>query len=189
MSATSLKDLVKEYQTLLQKKKLYEGKIDGNAGQLTAIAAMSYHCPNGVYYPKWMRYAIAEMGVSEVYGGKRHNPRIVHYHSFTGLAAKEDEVAWCASFVNCCLIEGADIAGSRSASAKEFESWGKDCPLNTYGAVMTTRTETGSRRHVFFNAGYFKDMILGLGGNQTNKVNIMIRHRDEIVKSRFPANI
>ncbi len=181
----STSSLLKEYQKLLKAKGFYNGKIDGEAGPLTAVAALSYHCPAGVYYPKWMQFAIGEMGTSELYGPKRNNPRIVHYHSFTGYGAQTDEVAWCASFVNCCLIEGADIQGNRSASAADFERWGRPADLATYGSVMTVRTNTGSRRHVFFNGGFYKGIILGLGGNQSNKVNIIVRTNDEIVKSRY----
>jgi uncharacterized protein (TIGR02594 family) len=177
--------LVKEYQTVLKKANLYNGAIDGKVGPLTATAAFSYHCPNGSYSPKWMKFAIGELGVSELYGSKRNNPRIAYYHSFTTLAAKEDEVPWCASFVNCCLIEGAEIAGTKSASAKSFESWGRSCNVNTYGAVHTVKTKTGSMRHVFFNAGFYKDLILGLGGNQSNSVTIMNRSKGEIVASRY----
>lgn len=182
---SDLTSLVKDYQKLLKKEHLYNGYIDGEAGPLTAIAALSYHCPESGYYPKWMRFAIGELGVSELYG-KRHNPRITHYHSFTGLAAQEDETAWCASFINCCLIEGAGIAGNNNASAAKFEKYGKDCPVTKYGSILTVPTNTGSLRHVFFNAGSYKDLILGLGGNQSNRVSILLRDAGDIAKSRYP---
>lgn len=178
------KSLIQDYQKELKKKNLYLGPIDGDFGILTTVAAQQYHCPNGTV-PAWMSWAAQELGVSEIYGA-RANPRIVHYHSYTGLGADSDEVAWCASFVNAGLIEGANIKGTKSAAAGSFKTYGVSCSPDKFGAILLIPTLTGSKRHVFFCNGSWKGYIFGLGGNQSNAVNVKVYAADKITESRFP---
>ncbi len=125
----------------------------------------------------WMRIAIAEKGVSEIKGGQ-HNPRIIEYHAATGLAAKEDEVAWCASFVNWCLKQ-AGIQGNNSARAKDFGTWGRGLDTPRYGCIVHLhrtpkgvdgRTGSSSGNHVAFFISQTATHITLLGGNQGNRV-------------------
>ena len=53
--------------------------------------------------PKWLEIALKEVGVSEIKGGE--NKRILEYHASTTLKAKEDEIPWCSSFVNWCMVQ------------------------------------------------------------------------------------
>jgi uncharacterized protein (TIGR02594 family) len=179
------KEVTKELQRHLKKINLYNGKIDGDPGPLTASALDQYHTKDKADL-LWMTYAIGELGISEIYGD-RHNPRIIHYHTYTGLGAKADEVAWCASFCNAALIEGAKLPGTRSAAAASFKKYGKEVDPTTYGAILLFETTTGSRRHVCFNSGYFRDRVFALGGNQSNKVNIQPRYLSEVKEARFPT--
>ena len=125
----------------------------------------------------WMRIAIAEKGVSEIKGGQ-HNRRIIEYHAATGLAAKEDEVAWCASFVNWCLRE-AGLRGNNSARAKDFGTWGRGLETPRYGCIVHLhrepkgadgRTGSSSGNHVAFFISQTATDITLLGGNQGNRV-------------------
>ena len=125
----------------------------------------------------WMRIAIAEKGVSEIKGGQ-HNRRIIEYHAATGLAAKEDEVAWCASFVNWCLKQ-AGIQGNNSARAKDFGTWGRGLETPRYGCIVhlhrapkgvDSRTGSSSGNHVAFFISQTATHITLLGGNQGNRV-------------------
>lgn len=125
----------------------------------------------------WMRIAIAEKGVSEI-KGSQHNRRIIEYHAATGLAAKEDEVAWCASFVNWCLKQ-AGIQGNNSARAKDFGTWGRGLDTPRYGCIVHLhrapkgvdgRTGSSSGNHVAFFISQTATHITLLGGNQGNRV-------------------
>jgi uncharacterized protein (TIGR02594 family) len=125
----------------------------------------------------WMRIAIAEKGVSEI-KGSQHNRRIIEYHAATGLAAKEDEVAWCASFVNWCLKQ-AGIQGNNSARAKDFGTWGRGLETPRYGCIVhlhrtpkgvDSRTGSSSGNHVAFFISQTATHITLLGGNQGNRV-------------------
>ncbi|WP_268934853.1 NlpC/P60 family protein [Sphingomonas sp. Leaf37] len=125
----------------------------------------------------WMRIAIAEKGVSEI-RGSQHNRRIIEYHAATGLAAKEDEVAWCASFVNWCLRE-AGVRGNNSARARDFGSWGRKLDTARYGCIVhlhraprgvDASTGSSSGNHVAFFISQTATHITLLGGNQGNRV-------------------
>jgi len=127
---------------------------------------------------KWMEIAEKEMGVREVRGGE--NKRIIEYHSATSLAAKEDEIPWCASFVNWCL-KSAGIKGTNSAAAASFIKWGTKLDQPKAGAITVIRqkfkggdkaTGSASGNHV----GFFKKIEGGriylLGGNQSDQVKV-----------------
>jgi uncharacterized protein (TIGR02594 family) len=183
MSAT---EAVKKLQKDLKKLKMYNGEIDGQAGPLTANALYQFHTRDDpAKQILWLRWAINELGVSEIYG-ERDNPRIVYYHRFTSLAAKDDEVAWCSSFVNAALEVGAGIKGTGSAAAASFKKYGKPVSPATFGAILLYPTKTGSKRHVFFSLGVAGDYVLGLGGNQSNAVTIAYSPITKITESRFP---
>jgi uncharacterized protein (TIGR02594 family) len=172
------------FQAVMASKGIYRGDVDGKFGPITFAASQQYFCLKGDV-PPWMSFAGQELGVSEIYGS-RHNPRIIHYHSYTGLGAQTDETPWCASFVNCCLLEGAGIKGTASASAGSFKTYGKPVDPKTYGAIGLHKTNTGSLRHVFFCAGFWDGHIFCIGGNQSNKVSVVANPIKLITESRFP---
>ena len=175
--------VISDYQKKLKKAGLYHGEIDGDFGPLTLLAAQEFHCgPNKV--PRWMLIAGQELGVSEIYGG-RDNPRIVMYHGSTSLGGSPDEVAWCSSFVNWCM-ETAGRTGTNSAAARSWDSWGTRMRAPLFGAVHTVPRTGGSGRHVFFNAGYTDTHVFGLGGNQSDKVNIVPYRRAILTATRWP---
>ncbi|WP_268795353.1 NlpC/P60 family protein [Sphingomonas sp. Leaf23] len=135
--------------------------------------------PGSTIGAPWMRVALAEKGVAEV-AGRTHNPRIVEYHATTTLAAKTDEVAWCASFVNWCL-EQAGIRGIRSARAADWGKFGVALSEPRYGCIVhiyrTPRgvdgsTGSSSGNHVAFFVGQTATHIQLLGGNQGNQVKV-----------------
>lgn len=151
-------------QTGLQRDRLYLGKLDGEFGPLTLAAVMQRA---GKACPAYLRIAAAELGVAEIYG-ERDNPRIISYHATTTLKATDDEVPWCASFVNWCLAQVV-VKGTNSAAAISYATWGS---LGT-GAVgdVYVMSRTGGN-HVAFVLHMTKTHVWLLGGNQGNKVSI-----------------
>ncbi len=124
----------------------------------------------------WMAIANQETGQHEV-AGKAANPRIVEYHAATELKAKSDEVAWCSSFVNWVLSK-AGIAGTRSAAAASWASWGKPCQAK-YGAIAViynagaaNSSLSRSGNHVGFLVEETSTHFSLLGGNQSDSVKI-----------------
>jgi uncharacterized protein (TIGR02594 family) len=127
--------------------------------------------------PVWLDIAEGELGTVEKRGGE--NPRILEYHATTTLKAREDEVAWCASFVNWCM-EKAGIKGTGSAAAKSWLTWGDTSPQK-YGAVCVIKqkskghdaaTGSASGYHVAFFLKIENGRVFLLGGNQGDQVKI-----------------
>ncbi len=179
------KTLIKDFQKTAKKLGIYAGEIDGAIGPLTLSAIYAYMLPGDLKIPGWMSWAANELGVSEIYG-ERHNPRIIHYHSFTSYGAQSDEVAWCSSFVNAGLVEGAGVKGTNDAGAASFKRYGKESKPDLFGSIVLFKTNTGSMRHVAFSAGVFKGNVFRLGGNQSNKVNVQVVPVELVTECRYP---
>jgi uncharacterized protein (TIGR02594 family) len=132
--------------------------------------------------PAWISVAEAEVGTQEI-AGRRHNPRIIEYHSTTGRFS-DDETAWCASFVNWVLRQ-AGKTGTGSAMAMSFASYGTRLERPAYGSIAVI-SYGGGRGHVGFVVGRQGDRVLLLGGNQSNGVNVRAFGTSQIVAYVVP---
>jgi|GEM_PF-1425760 len=137
--------------------------------------------------PAWMPIARKELGVTEI-PGEKHNPRILEYHATTYQKIKNDDEdgAWCASFVNWCLIQSG-YAGNNSAKAVDWTGFGREVKEPILGAVAVVKFGPG-RFHVGFVEGLKGERILVLGGNQTHgtKVSVSGFTKSEIHCYRLP---
>jgi uncharacterized protein (TIGR02594 family) len=141
----------------------------------------------------------AKTGVQEKSGRADNNPRILEYlSSFTYLSelddkikvkdatgkkvdqktgykmSEVDETAWCACFVNWCLVQAGEAKG-KNAGAKSWQTYGKGGDAMTGNICVIEREpfgDSGSGWHVgFFLAGDPKaGYVALLGGNQGNRV-------------------
>lgn len=139
----------------------------------------------------WMARARREIGIKERVGHK-HNPRILEYHSATRLHADEDEVPWCSSFV-CWVMEGSDIASTRSAAARSWLAWGTDLAEPRYGCIVVLERKmmaNPNAAHVGFyvGPGDTDGSIQVLGGNQANQVCIRLYERSKVLAYRWPES-
>ena len=134
-------------------------------------------------------------GVSEI-EGPDDDPRIVEYHATTTLAATDDEVPWCSSFVNWCMKE-AGLLRTGSARARSWLRWGTAFTFPAYGAVCILQRGSGLQPgpgvidapgHVGFYAGIASagGMLL-LGGNQSNAVTIAAYSNSRVLGYRWPC--
>lgn len=136
--------------------------------------------------PVWLATANGEVGVKE-FAGADHNPRILAYHDATSLNAGSDEVAWCSSFVNWCMLQHG-IAGTNSAAARSWATWGKALNEPRPGCVVVFRREDPNNPnagHVAFfieRRGAFIDV---LGGNQGNSVKIGSYRASDLIGYRW----
>lgn len=143
--------------------------------------------------PKWYELATGELGTQEVVG-KGNNPRILDYHKATGLAASEDEISWCGSFVAWCM-SGAGVPYNKgdAAAARSWLKWGRELKEPTLGCVVIfwRQSPTSWQGHVGFYAGKTPDgkKILVLGGNQSNRVSIAPYDADRVLGFRWPAGV
>ncbi|MHB0955538.1 MAG: NlpC/P60 family protein [Pirellulaceae bacterium] len=132
--------------------------------------------PTATGEPRWMQVARREIGVRET-AGSAHNPRIIQYHASTSLKATTDETAWCASFVNWCLIQSG-VVGTNSAAAASFVTWGKAthaqpgavCVIYNASAANSSLSRSGN--HVGFLVEETSANYVLLGGNQSDSVKI-----------------
>lgn len=116
----------------------------------------------------------------------QHHPRIIEYHAATTLRATEDEVPWCSSFVNWCMMK-AGYTGTRSAAARSWLGWGTPIQKPVRGCVVIlTRTGGG---HVGFLDKIEDGTVYLLGGNQDNEVNFRGYHATRIMGYRLPAKM
>lgn len=118
---------------------------------------------------QYMSIALAEVGQEEV-AGAASNPRIVEYHQSTKLKATDDDVPWCAAFVNWVLMQ-AGLPVTKSAAALSFLDWGLKVKTPKYGDLVVFNYGHG-RGHVGFYVGEQGGKISVLGGNQDDSVNI-----------------
>lgn len=138
--------------------------------------------------PAWMIVAERELarGVREV-PGARHDPRVLKYHAATTLHATSDEVPWCSAFVNWCLVSAA-IAGTRSAAARSWLTWGVALEAPRFGAITVLQRGTNpAQGHVGFYVDARSDAVLLLGGNQGNAVSMAAYPRGRVLGFRWPT--
>ena len=111
-----------------------------------------------------------EIGVHET-AGAASTDRIVEYLSSTNLSeslASLDSTAWCAAFVNWCLIQ-AGKPEANTAWAKDFLNSGTPTTTPTRGDIVVFKRGDGG--HVgFFDSFTTSGNILVLGGNQSDQV-------------------
>jgi uncharacterized protein (TIGR02594 family) len=128
--------------------------------------------------PLWMEIAEAELGIHENSLPGQHNKRIIEYHAATTLQAREDEVPWCASFVNW-VMKQVGQTGTGSALAKSWLNWGQPLTTPRPGAITVIKKKvagsdqaTGSSTgfHVAFYVSSTPSHIQLLGGNQGDSV-------------------
>ncbi len=117
----------------------------------------------------WYIEARQEIGVKEV-PGAASNPVIMGYARDAKLpwAYDNDEIAWCAVFVNA-MLERQGIKGTRSAWALDFLEWGMSCAPFPGCVAVLSRNGGG---HVAFFVGFNEDhsKVLLCGGNQSDMV-------------------
>ena len=139
--------------------------------------------PNDAHGIPWLGVAEREIGTKEIVG-KNHNPRVIEYHSATKLNAKDDETAWCASFV-CWVLKTAGYKHTASAWARDYLNYGTKLTTPKKGCIVVfKRNETSG--HVGFYMGETSTHIKVLGGNQSNAVNISSYKKSDLLGYRWP---
>ena len=134
--------------------------------------------------PLWLRIARGEDQQAERPGAEQ-NPRILDYIAtfpylkrIPGRTAPtmgdQDETAWCACFVNWCVLRAGQFEGP-DASAASWRSYGTTLETPVEGCIAviynTPSSDTASGYHVAFVVRSLADRrVLLFGGNQSNKV-------------------
>jgi uncharacterized protein (TIGR02594 family) len=107
--------------------------------------------------------------------GPENNPAIVAMYASVGHEwVEHDSVAWCAAFVGHCL-ERAGIRSTRKLTARSYLDWGipvdiADAQRGDLGVIP--RGSSSWQGHVFFIDRIEGAWVWGLGGNQSDAVNV-----------------
>lgn len=133
----------------------------------------------------WLKVARQELGVKEV-DGSGNNPRIQAYHATTTVGSRSDSVPWCSSFVNFC-VEQSGLAGTKSALARSWTSWGRDTPSLIPGCIVVLERGKPPGGHVGFYVGMDGKYVRLLGGNQSDSVSVAGFDPAQIIARRIAA--
>ena len=121
-------------------------------------------------------YDIAKSYIGATEGpGPANNPVILEMYASVGHDwVEHDSVAWCAAFVGHCL-ELAGIRSTRKLTARSYLDWG--VPVDIAEAQpgdigIIPRGSSSWQGHVFFVDRIEGGWIWGLGGNQSDAVNV-----------------
>jgi uncharacterized protein (TIGR02594 family) len=106
----------------------------------------------------------------------RANPLIVEFFNATTLRSPNgDQTAWCAAFVNWCILQGRKgrddepklLKHTASAASETFRKWGTRTDKPIPGDIVVFRHKRESwRGHVGFLVSRSKEGVYVLGGNQ-----------------------
>lgn len=134
---------------------------------------------------KALMLAISQWGVKGV-TGVIHNPEVMKYFKETGHSwVKDDETAWCAAFMNWCLVK-AGYPQTGSLAARSFMQYGEPTAKPLLGdiVVLWRISPNSPYGHVGFYVTENKDYIFILGGNQTNQVNVRYFPKSQLLGYR-----
>lgn len=142
-----------------------------------------------LYEPQWLVLARKYLGLSEVPGPK-HSPTIVKWLSKLKAPFRDDETAWCGSFVGGVLDE-ANLGFVKDPwGARNWLKFGKTIDRPAVGAVVVfwRGKPSGWSGHVGFVVGKDKKgNLMVLGGNQGNKVSIAPFAMNRVLGYRWPS--
>ena len=140
--------------------------------------------------PVWLRVASSYIGAGE-WQGSEHNPVIVTmFERIFNPWFTDDETPWCAAFVGS-VLEECGIASTRSARARSYDNYGVDLVEPCFGSIgVLTRGNPGNGKgHVIFVTGRDEfGNIVGIGGNQSNKVSEASFNIERFVGFRYPKS-
>ena len=121
-------------------------------------------------------FTLAEryVGIREMEGSSLNHPLIEWWLSLCDLGfGLPDETAWCSAFVNGIAWE-LSLPRSKSAAARSWIRVGErvltiDAQVG-WDIVVLSRDPSPWAGHVGFFAGWERDKVLLLGGNQSDRV-------------------
>ena len=134
---------------------------------------------------KAFEIALGEYGIKEIVGNN-DNPEVMkYYHEIGHEWVKHDELAWCAAFVNWCLLK-AELEHTGKLNARSFLSIGEQTKVPQIGdiVVLWRIKKDSSYGHVAFFVREAENYIYMLGGNQSNQVCISKYPKTQLLEYR-----
>lgn len=134
----------------------------------------------------WTKEAYSHLGIKEIKGPK-HHPEITKMLKELNLPWIDDETPWCAVFCSAVLKRsGRAYPKKTPAWARSFDDNGQKLTKPAFGCTAT-KSRKGGGGHVFFVVGKTTTgMLVGLGGNQSDMVNLALFNPREITSYNWP---
>lgn len=143
-----------------------------------------------------LNFAEGELGVKE-YSGSKSNKKVEDYldHGYSksnGPTSLTDDVPWCAGFIAYVLEANPYIkmGSTNSLMARSYEKWGVSTKRRVLpGDIVTMwrKSLAAGTGHVTFFLGWAneaKTKFYGLGGNQSDEVNISVYSTNRVTDFR-----
>ena len=124
--------------------------------------------------------------------GPANNPVVMEMYASVGHDwVEHDSVAWCAAFVGHCL-EKAGMRSTRKLTARSYVDWGvpveiADAQPGDIGVIP--RGSSSWQGHVFFIDHIEGAWVWGLGGNQSDAVNVKRYPVSKLLGVRRAGNV
>ena len=138
-------------------------------------------------------FDIAKTYIGTVEGpGPENNPAVMEMYASVGHDwVEHDSVAWCAAFVGHC-IEKAGLRSTRKLTARSYLDWG--IPVAVHDAQpgdigVIPRGSSSWQGHVFFIDRIEGAWVWGLGGNQSDAVNVTRYPVSKLLGVRRAGNV
>ena len=138
-------------------------------------------------------FEIAKTYIGTVEGpGPENNPVVMEMYASVGHDwVEHDSVAWCAAFVGHC-VEKAGLRSTRKLTARSYLDWG--IPVAVHDAQpgdigVIPRGSSSWQGHVFFIDRIEGAWVWGLGGNQSDAVNIKRYPVSKLLGVRRAGNV
>ena len=139
--------------------------------------------------PRWIVVARKFVGLKEVPGPK-HSPVIVKWLEKIKAPFRDDETAWCGSFVAGVLEEARLGYVKNPWGARNWLKFGTPIDKPALGAIVVfwRGKPAGWSGHVGFVVGKDqKGNLMVLGGNQGNAVSIAPFSKSRVLGYRWPS--
>lgn len=134
--------------------------------------------------PQWVRLARADLGLQEIPGKDTH-PKIRQWLIDLGAWWRDDETAWCGVAAGHWIRSCGYRVPRSPWRARAWLDWGLEIDEPCIGAVAIYSRKGGG--HVNFLVGQTPDgRLLGIGGNQGNRVSIAAFDPARLIGLRWP---
>ncbi len=140
--------------------------------------------------PSMVQIALQEYGTAAA-AGDANNPRILEYLRVAGLSSdiKDDETAWCGTFVSYCAVTAGYKLPAGNAGARNWLKFGTEATDPKMGDVVVFWRESKDswKGHVAILIRRQGDIVYVLGGNQGRQVSIVGMPTDRVLGYRRPV--
>ena len=191
MRKLKMNSYIREAQQLMKDAGYYNSGINGvfDAANVLAIKSMLAELGHKTKYPvnqkplAWITEATKHIGLKEI-KGKQHNKTILQWVKNLNGWFTDDETPWCGTFIAQCLQEADRDVPKHWYRALAYLKYGTKLDKPAYGSIAVMSRSGGG--HATFVVGESEDgkYIIGLGGNQSDMVNLA-----KFPKSRISAYV